>query len=341
MQSVAEAVEVELAQGRATLDERHFGRAEALLRTALPCITKLREQVRVQECDPRSDGHELLLYADVLQHGHDFENAERVLAIVLEANPSHAQALLLRASIRFARGEPGLALGDCSRLVGAIDVTLSTACIAQAIGTTGRLDQSVSVLSNVLNAPGDQTVHAAWTLAILADLLERQGKYADAMAAIERAIAADTANASLRIQAADLMLRHGAAARAEQVLEPLPPTGSIILRRAMAAQVQRRADAMALRTQWLAMIEAEQRLGLRTHDRDRAMGELRMMQRPHEALKFAAINWRTSRDIDDARILISAAVAAGRPDGAAPALNWVREHQVEDALIASMLVERE
>jgi tetratricopeptide (TPR) repeat protein len=340
-ESLADAAQNWIAQGRSTLDERHYGRAEAVLRSALPCLSKSDGQVQIRGCDPRGKMRELLLYADVLQHGHDFENAERVLAVILEANPSHAQALLLRATIRLARGEPRLALNDCSKLVGAVEVVVSSGCIAQSIGTLGRLDSAVRLLSEVLTTTGDRDGSAGWALGILADLLERQGNYHEAAASMERALIAEPANAALRIQAADLLLRHGATARAEKLLESLPPTGAVVLRRAMVALAQDRTDAAALRKQWLAILEAAQRLGLRTHDRDRAMGELQLLGRADEALSFAAENWRSSRDIEDARMLIGAAIAAGKPQAAAPALDWVRAHHVEDALIASMQEARE
>ena len=340
-EALVEAAEAEIAQGRASLDERHFGRAEALLRRALPCVVHAGAEVRVDTCKPARGQRGLLVYADLLQHSHDFENAERMLSVVLEDEPLHAQARLMRASIRLARGEPRLALSDCSRLVGSVDVDVSTACIAQSIGTMGRLGEAVRLVSTVVGHSTTRGERTGWAFGILADLLERQGKYADAISMIERALVADPDNVALRIQAVDLLLRHERAVRAVELLERMPASESVVLRRALAAQALSHANATALRNEWLTIVGTEKRLGLASHDRDRAVGELRLMDRPQEALEWAVSNWRTSRDIEDARILVLVANAASQPQAAAPALDWMRTYSVEDALVSAALGNRQ
>jgi len=340
-EALVEAAEAEIAQGRASLDERHFGRAEALLRQALPCVVRAGAEVRVDDCKLAREQRGLFVYADLLQHSHDFANAERVLSVVLEAEPALAQARLLRASVHLARGEPRLALSDCSRLVGSVDVDVSTACIAQSIGTAGRLGEAVRLLSTVVGQSTARGQRTGWAFGILADLLERQGKYAEAIGAIERALDADPDNVALRIQAVDLLLRHERAGRVLELLERMPAAESVVLRRALAAQALSHANASALRNQWLTIVGTERRLGLASHDRDRAVGELRLMERPQEALKWAASNWRTSRDIEDARILVLAANAASQPQAAEPALDWMSTYGVEDALVNATLGKRQ
>jgi tetratricopeptide (TPR) repeat protein len=324
----------EMALGRANLDERHFGRAEALLLRSLECITRTGDRVELGRCDADSQTTRLLIaYADVLQHGHDFANAERALDVVLSRDGASAQARLMRASIRLARGEPRQALADCSRLVPIADSLTATACIAQSISLMGRLTEAVELLTGILEKHQARDAQSAWALGILAELLERQGHAARAIAAIERALSADPGNVALRIQASDLSLRQGRAERATELLAPLPPAEAVVLRRAMAARALRQPQADALREKWRALVATSRQLQSSAHERDIAIGELYLMNRPTVALQFALANWAKSRDIDAARILLFAARAAGQSVAAAPASKWLDAHNVEDAVI--------
>jgi tetratricopeptide (TPR) repeat protein len=335
----------EMALGRANLDERHFGRAEALLLRTLPCVSRVEAELRLDDCGSRADTKLLIAYADVLQHGHDFGNAQRVLDIALIQDPSNLQARLMRASIRLARGEPREALGDCAKLVATTESLVAAACIAQSISLSGRLGEAVTLLQSTLEKNDDRDGRVAWACAILSELLERQGTYARAHDAIDRALAADPANVALQIQAIDLSLSsasrsQGDTSRVIELLARLPTAESVVLRRALLAQQVASSDASSLRDQWRALVAAQLKLGISAHERDRAIGELQLMKRPGEALRFALANWDKSREIGDARILVLAAQAAGQPTAAAPALEWIDSLHVEDMVIAAARVER-
>jgi tetratricopeptide (TPR) repeat protein len=335
----------EMALGRADLEERHFGRAEALLLRTLPCVSRIEDGLRLDDCSSRADTKPLIAYADVLQHGHDFENAQRVLDIALLQDPSNLQARLMRASIRLARGESREALSDCAKLAVTAESLVATACIAQSISLNGRLSEAVTLLQGMLENYDDRDARVAWACAILSELLERQGAYPRAHDAIERALAADPANIALQIQAIDLALNSPSRSRDDttrviELLDRLPTAESIVLRRALLAQQVASPDARSLRDQWHGLVATQLKLGISTHERDRATGELQLMNRPAEALRFALTNWDKSREIGDARILVLAAQAAGQPKAAAAALEWVDSLRVEDAVIAAARAQR-
>lgn len=334
-ESSIRAAREEMALGRASLDDRHFGRAEALLRAALPCLYRTKEGHQFDRCVRQTDEEALLAYADLLQHGHDFAAAERALDQLLTRDETNARARLMRASIRLTRGNPQQALSDCKRLILTGGAFVASTCIAQALAMSGRLTEAISMLETleVDSTPGESH---AWALSILAELYERRGRANQAIAAIERALRADGRNVSLEIQAIDMLLRHGNARRAAELLDPLPDAAAVILRRARIAKELRYSDASALRDRWFGLAAAEERLGIATHGRDRAIGELYLMERPLDALSFALANWQQNRDIEDARIAIAAARAANAPEAAAPVEAWLQSLQVEDAIITRL-----
>ena len=51
-------------------------------------------------------------------------------------------------------------------------------------------------------------------------------------------------------------------------------------------------------------------------------------------------NWQVQHEVDDALILIRAARAAGEPSAAAPAIQFVRQHNLEDIRIAAAMEHR-
>jgi predicted Zn-dependent protease len=323
-----------MALGRASLDDRYFGRAETLLRGALPCVYRKSAGLQFDRCVRETDAEALLAYADLLQHGHDFAAAERALDQLLARDATNARARLMRASIRLARGDPQQALGDCKRLILTGGAFVASVCIAQAIGLNGKLADAISLIETLdfASMPGESR---AWALSILADLYERRGNSNAAIATIERALLADERSVALEIQAVDLFLRHGKARRAGELLHTLPDAAAVILRRARVAKELQQNDANELRDRWFALAVAEERLGIATHGRDRAIGELHLMNRPADALRFALANWQQNRDIEDARIAIAAAEAADVPDAASQIRAWLQSLQVEDAIIAA------
>jgi tetratricopeptide (TPR) repeat protein len=304
-----------------------------LLANALRCVRREASLLVFERCDHDPTTVALLIaYADVLQHAHEFGTAERAIDRVLGIDGTNKQARAMRASIRIARGRPLEALKDCTALIGA-DTLVATACIAQAISLNGRLAEAHLLLSTELSRTNAQGERTAWAFAILAELLERQGRYADAIAAMDRALSAHPTDAALRIQAADLMLRTDHPERVRKILERLPRVESVLLRHALAAKRTGAANADVLAREWRVGAERNTRFGRPAHLRDAAIAELHLNGRAREALRHAVANWNESKEIEDARILIAAAIAAGQAQAAAPALRWIDALDVEDAAI--------
>ena len=69
-------------------------------------------------------------------------------------------------------------------------------------------------------------------------------------------------------------------------------------------------------------------LGLNAHAREDAMYFLWLAKDPAQALERAKVNWTLQHEIDDARLLIDAADAAGQPAEAVPVLTWMKEKAI-------------
>jgi hypothetical protein len=79
-----------------------------------------------------------------------------------------------------------------------------------------------------------------------------------------------------------------------------------------------------------ARFEAGQLRGDFVHQREEARFRLSLLHQPDEALRLAQANWQVQHEPADARILVEAARADGKPEAARPALDFVKTNKMED-----------
>ena len=112
------------------------------------------------------------------------------------------------------------------------------------------------------------------------------------------------------------------------LLAEAPPTDGVLLRRALAARALGAPDGEAEAT--LAQrVRLNLDLGLDAHAREDATWFLRLADDPARALDRARANWALQHEVEDAQLLIDAAVAAGEPGEAAPVLAWMEQERIE------------
>jgi tetratricopeptide (TPR) repeat protein len=336
-----EEAHLRISRGREEIDERYFGQAEALLRRTLTCVDLATLNASTCPSDRTTIGL-LVALADVLQHRHEFQAAETLLATAIERAPRHPQAHLMRANIRFAAGRADEALSDCKTLVGLADTLIASTCIAQAMGMTGQLARAYELVTRMTDSiPLGEDPGLAWALAIRAEMQERRGDASGAAETILRAVAADPRAYPGRLQAADTLIRASHFAGALEVLEPLPATAPVLLRRALASRGLGLPQTAALIAAWRERLDQERNLRAPLHLRDMARGQLELLEDPQAALAAAKENWKSQRELEDARLLLTTAAAAGRPEEGRSVRRWLIENKVEDALIAGITARSE
>jgi hypothetical protein len=75
----------------------------------------------------------------------------------------------------------------------------------------------------------------------------------------------------------------------------------------------------------------------RIHMREEAMFTLAVDHDIPHALELARANWDVQKELADARLLATAATAAGDLAAAAPVTSWAAEHHVRDARLTAAL----
>jgi len=302
-----------IAAARSGGDPRHLGRAEAALRPWWD--------------DPDPPAEALLLRATIRQSRHEFEPALADLDRLVAVTPDDAQVWLTRAVVLGVRGRYAEGLASCARLDALASPLVVAACRAPLLGVTGRARSAAAALAGEMRH-ARSGVEAAWAEALLADLAVWSGDPGGAEARLRRLLSRAPADGAARAALADLYLDEGRAAEAAALTEGRDEDDGLLLRRALAqAQGGVRGDgnAPSAAREMAARFEAARLRGDTVHQREEARFALAVERDPARALRLAQQNWLVQREPADARILLEAAVAAGAPRAAAPALSWLAD----------------
>ena len=305
-----------------------------------------------RRADPRYDGYAeaalapwwdlptppvavLLLRATLAQRRHDFEAALTDLDRVLARRPDHPQAWLGKALILALRGEADAARAACARL--GFDRLIVAACGASVARTTADAADAYQALADELDkSPPDRPDILVWTRTLLAELAGQLGDPAAAEQFFLAALSADRDHAYTLGAYADLLLDQGRAEEVRDRLQDRDAVDPLLLRLAIAEE--RLGDPA--RARHVAMLasrfETAGRRGDVVHRREEARFALTLLGKPQRALDLALANVAVQREPADLRLVLEAALAAGRPEAARPVLAWLERSGLVDPQIDAL-----
>jgi Tfp pilus assembly protein PilF len=319
---------VQLAQryfdeAAASGDPRYVGYAQAALapwwdQTAPPVAVRVQRAVQ-------------------LQYGHQFEPALADLDAAVLAEPANAQAWAWLAAIHLVRAEYGASAMACDRLAPLTTPLLGTGCRAAVDSLSGQAQAAATALAAALRAAGDaRPEERLWALTRWAEIAERRGDAVSAERAFRDALALGLPDVYLQAAFADFLLDRGRAAEVLALLKDGARADVLLLRLALAAKAANDPRAAGWSRDLGARFDAARARGDRTHEKEEARFALELQGDANRALALARSNYAVQREAADARILLEAAIAARRPDAAAPVLAWLQANHVESVSLQSL-----
>lgn len=310
-------------EGRTRADPRAFGYAQAAL---APWWEAPEPPVPVR-----------VLRAAIHQAAHRFEPARADLEAALARDPGAAQARLSLAVLLQVLGRPKESARVCAGLLMRTSELVTCACLAPAGALSGTAAASYDLLAGALaRAPDAPATERLWAEGLLGEMAARLGRTAAAEAHFEAALAGGR-DVYLLGAYADLLLDTGRAGEVEALLGAEGRSADpLLLRLAEAAKAGGRPGATALIQALERRFAALAARGDRVHLREEARFALRLAGQPARALELALANWELQREPADARLVLEAALAAGRPAAAEPVLAWIRELGLEDVALAGL-----
>lgn len=335
---------------------RRFSRADKASQPADPtvAVTLARRYIERSrsEADPRLLGYAqgllapwtsaadaptdvLLLRATVLQARHAFNDALKDLDTVLTRRPDDVQALLTRATVLRVQGRYEDAAQACARMQDVAPDFASTLCALGVMGLSGDLADAIAAMEALqVHAAKQPLAVQSWFDAELADMFERAGRREEAEARYLAALERDPAEPGLIAAYADFLLDGDRAAEAARLTAPLLRIDALCLRNAIARQ--RLGEPQAAEVAALASgFSASHLRGEDVHLREEARFALEIGHDPALALDLALRNWKVQHEPWDARLLLRAAQAAGKPWEAQGVRAWLLSSKLQDVRLES------
>jgi tetratricopeptide (TPR) repeat protein len=309
-----------IGEARVTGDLRFLGYAEGVLAPWLE-----RSPVNPQA---------LVLHATILQSRHDFNQALSELDRALALRSADAQAWLTRSTIERVIGQYPAAAASCGHLAGLTELSVVTLCQKALEALTGHLHDAYTA---VATSPIFQTLPPqarAWRLSELGEMAERLGDDPAAERWFREGLKIAPEDFYMRAAYADVLLREHRAADALTLLDGYETFEPLLLRIALAHEALKDPKLAHSRELLATAFALEEARGEGVHRREEARFWLDIEARPDRALQAAVKNWETQREPDDIAILVRAAAAAQQPLAAAPAVDFIRTHALEDARLA-------
>ena len=274
----------------------------------------------------------LLLRATIKQSQHDFTNALTDLAAVLKRDPANAQAWLTQATVLTVLGDYAGARRSCRPLGQLTTGLVALTATASVTSLDGQAATSASLLSQALQGDPKAAADRLWALTVLGEIATRRGQPAAAESYFKSALALGLPDPYLLGAYADLLLDQGRDREVVALLGNELNADALLLRLTLAeaALVPPPASLPVHVASLQARFEAGHWRGDFVHQREEARFTLELLHQPAAALRLAEANWRVQREPADAQILLAAARAAGAATAAQPALEFIRQHHLED-----------
>ena len=273
----------------------------------------------------------LLLRATLRQNGHDFEGALDDLDQLLRLEPRNAQAWLTRAVVLQVQGDFDRAYESCRPLRRSRPLLAAT-CMASVAGLSGDAAPSYeALLALVSRLPTADREERLWAWTVLAEIAVRLDRPEAAEEHFRRALTLDERDLYLLGAYADFLLDRGRPEEVKQLLNGESRSDALLVRLAIAERLlgSRRyldhVDVLHARFAGSRMRGGELHLG------SEALFHLRLLDDPGTALRLALENWEVQREPSDARLVLEAALAAGRTHAARAVVDWLSDSGLEDA----------
>jgi tetratricopeptide (TPR) repeat protein len=281
----------------------------------------------------------LVAEATILQYRHQFKDARALLQRALAIDAGNAQAWLTLATLDMVQGDYAAAGKDCRQVTVSAGFAYGLACSGNLFAYVGKAHQSLALLHQAESAGATApSTFQAWVQGLLAESAERLGDWPLAETHYRNALNLLPQDNFLLVAYADFLLDRGRPREVLALLGEHAQSDTAFLRLALAASALHSEDTA--RYTWI-MAARFAALALRGSDyfgREQARFALELQHDPLTALDLARRNWQVQREPWDTRLLLEAALAAGQPQAAQEALDFVQANKLEDPVIAPLVV---
>jgi Tfp pilus assembly protein PilF len=276
----------------------------------------------------------LIQYATILQYRHQFSEARQQLRRALLVDPHSTQAWLTLANLDMVQGEYESAGRDCAQVAANNGYMLGIACVGNLRSYVGQAEQSLALLTQVdRGSKALPPALSAWIQGLLAETAERLGDWAGAETHYRKALELTPHDNFLLVAYADFLLDRNRPGDVVTLLSDYAQSDTAFLRLALAKAALHSPDVPLYTWIMGARFAALAQRGSDYFGREEVRFALHLQHDPQAALRMAERNWQVQRAPWDVRVLLEAALAARKPESAAPVLAFLRKTTLQDPII--------
>jgi predicted Zn-dependent protease len=313
---------IELAKSQA--DPRYMGYAQAILN---PWWQNSQQSPKT-----------LIMRAIIRQNAHDFGGALEDLDQILNVQPGHVQANLIKATIATVQGNYPLAIEHCRQLMRRSSMLLALVCQSTPASLSGNAETSYKLVRQILSTTGSiPEKESVWAWTSLAEIAWRLGYFEAADQHFQTAMQTGIKDFYLFRVYADFLLQQHRPHDVIKLIASETRIDSLLLRLALAEQMtlsEQLSNHIALLNE---RFEANRKRGSSLHKGDEARFKLHLLNQPQTALQLARQNWQVQRESADTYILLQSAIAANDTKMIKKVEHWLIKQGTEDVLIKQIL----
>ena len=277
-----------------------------------------------------------VIHAVILQYQHQFDVARVALRKAIEREPNNAAAWLTFSTIDMTQGEYDRAAEDCAH-ISRVATTIALTCSATVSSFIGQAQRS-SELMAILGAriKGDDPSIRAWITGLQGEIAGRLGEWDKQESYFKQALQYAPGDDFLSVAYADFLLDRNRPSEVLTLLAKQTQSDTAFLRIALAQQAL--GSPQLARYTWIMSARFEA-LALRDsalYDREQSRFVLHMLRDPERALTLAQGNWKMQRAPWDVRVFLEAALAANKPQAAAPVIAFLDKTHLQDPFIDAL-----
>lgn len=315
-----------ILQSRATADPRYLSYAQT---TLAPWWNDSSAPVEL-----------LVLRATIRQSQHEFKEALADLDLVLERDPSNAQAWLTKATVLQVIGRFPEARAAALPLVRLADPLTAVTAAASVASVNGEAEKAAALLSQVLDRHSEAPAEVrSWSATILAETYARLGETNLAEKWFRYAFAPGLKDSYLEGAYADFLLDQGRPAEVIERLRHDIESDGLLLRLVLAEKALNSKELPGHQAMLKARFDAAALREINLHRREEGRFQLVILGDVSLALRLAEENWQVQKEPWDARLLLEAALAAKSPSTVDDLRAWLKESRLEDVWITRRLSE--